>query len=90
MEQVDQEYRAGLEKLGLWPHQAGGWNLQSDLRKDRAFAWRVLEMRRFIVDPQRMRAHGWHVTIVGTALHFWYENLGDALYAAVCALGREP
>lgn len=73
------DYERGLEKLGfLGTHHEP----MLDVREAPAFAWRVLEV---LAQPEHMVAKD------GFTMALWdNQNPTDALYAAVCALGREP
>jgi hypothetical protein len=85
---TDQEaYEAGLRTLGLTKcnqPKCEYVHVRPDLRKDPAFAWRVLEaLRNF---DYGMFLDTWATRLCGELVD---EPLSDALYAAVCELGRQ-
>lgn len=90
-------YEAGLRKLGLWEPAyeyvesfavADSSEPPPDLRQDPAFAWRVLKAGRFMVEPGHF-VNGWHCGLRHWEQDCHGDTLADALYTAVCALGRE-
>ncbi len=88
-------YKAGLEKLHLWSASElkqwyNGPNV-IDLRKDPAFAWRVLEALHALSTPTSLRALGGFTMNLKTIRLGGSNKLGpsDWLHAAVCELGRE-